>query len=312
MMEVVYPSCVIPEQQQMLVRSKSRRSDTKNEDMYKGKENALVMWPNVRRVLFTKRNKRYRLAVFLDYDGTLTPIVDCPTKAILSTSMRKDIRTLAQKYSTAIVTGRKFSNIHNLLRLDHLYYAGSHGFDIRGPRSGSLEILKQVADDFLPSLQGFLKVMKEELQSIEGTLVEDNQYCICVHYRNVEEDMVDLVKSKVHKEIQNWGNLQIKCGKKVMEARPRLDWGKGHAVLWLLKQMQNEKKLKRKGSDDDESEIIPIYIGDDVSDEDAFKAISTRPRFVSIHVKGAVPFVTEIGRAVQQECRDRSRMPSSA
>jgi len=266
-----------------------------SEDLYKSKENALTVWPSVSRMLFTKRNKRYRLAVFLDYDGTLTPIVNSPDKAILSDSMRKDIRKLSKKYVTSIVTGRRFDNIYNLIRLNTLYYAGSHGFDIRGPRSGSMEILKQVADDYRPSLQGYYKAIKQELLSIEGSLVEDHDFCICVHYRNVDESLVESLKSKVHTEIQKWGNLQVKYGKKVIEARPFLEWGKGHAVLWLLKQMQNERKLKRKhhkAEDEEEAEIVPIYVGDDTSDEDAFKAISTFPRFVSIHVKGAVPFIT--------------------
>lgn len=74
-----------------------------------------------------------RVVVFLDYDGTLTPIVSNPDEAYLSSSMRAAVQQVAQTFPTAVISGRGRDKVEAFVQLEELYYAGSHGLDIKGP-----------------------------------------------------------------------------------------------------------------------------------------------------------------------------------
>jgi len=225
-----------------------------------------------------------QLAFFLDYDGTLTPIVENPSAAILSEEARSVVRALAARYPTAIVSGRARATAQGLVQLDELYYAGSHGFDIAGPLrptgrrrsntdptdSGRLEevsekapsISYQVADSFRPALEEAKAQVEEAIRDIKGAMVEDNTFSVSVHYRMVAEgEDRELVLDIVNRVVDNMPMLRRTEGKMVYELRPSADWDKGKAVEWLLEQIQKEM----------EEDVFPVYIGDDVTDEDAFR-----------------------------------------
>lgn len=199
-------------------------------------------------------------ALFMDYDGCLSPIVKDPEKAFMSDGMRKVVRDLAEVCFTAIVSGRDRQNVKNLVKLDSLYFAGSHGFDISGPEN----LLTEPADakEMLPALDAAEIILKEKLQSINGALVERKRYAIAVHYRNVEDEHVPYVKETVTEVLHQFPVLKEGLGKKVIELKPNLDWNKGKAVLWLLEKFNLNKVM-----------IVPVYIGDDITDEDAFAAL---------------------------------------
>ncbi|XP_057801810.1 probable trehalose-phosphate phosphatase G [Salvia miltiorrhiza] len=78
-----------------------------------------------------------RIALFLDYDGTLSPIVDNPDRAFMSNAMRVAVRNVAKYFPTAIISGRSRDKVYEFVGLTELYYAGSHGMDIMGPVSAS-------------------------------------------------------------------------------------------------------------------------------------------------------------------------------
>jgi len=242
------------------------------------KPNALVVWSSIYAKL---KQKNSQIAIFLDYDGTLTPIVDTPSEATLAPSMREVIQQLSEKYVTAIVTGRKIETIYKFVHLNSLYYAGSHGFDIRGAHNTQM---KQVAADFRPLLQRAYQELCDQLKDIPGTLVEDNDFSISVHFRKVDPRLVPTIEKAVDQQIVRCPKLSKKFGKKVFEIRPRMDWDKGKAVKWLLQSMFHGKKRKKKRKK--LQEIIPVYIGDDLSDEDAFRELKSYEHSVSIHVKG--------------------------
>ncbi len=208
-------------------------------------------------------------AVFLDYDGCLTPIVKNPEDAVLSPEMREVLHQLAEVCRVAVVSGRDRANVANLVKLDNVYFAGSHGFDITGP--DNLKTEPGGAAAALPALDEAEKTLLERLQKVPGALVERKKYAIAVHYRNVAEDQVAFVKQTVDNVIGQHSALKIGLGKKVFELKPNLDWHKGKAVLWLLQEL----KLDRP-------DIIPVYIGDDITDEDAF--VSLRDRGITILV----------------------------
>ncbi len=199
-------------------------------------------------------------AIFLDYDGCLSPIVKDPDKAVLSDEMRETLRRLADVCSVAVVSGRDRADVKKLVQLDNLYYAGSHGFDISGPNNMHTE--PGGAKAAVPALDQANKTLDEKLKDVQGVLVERKRYAIAVHYRNVADEQVNRVLEVTEEVIAQHPELKKGPGKKVMELKPNLDWHKGKAVLWLMEELDLNKP-----------DIIPIYIGDDLTDEDAFATL---------------------------------------
>jgi trehalose 6-phosphate phosphatase len=198
------------------------------------------------------------LAVFLDYDGTLTPIVSQPEKALLSDSMRQTLQALATRASVAILSGRDLDDIRNRVAIDGIVYAGSHGFDIAGPRG----LQRQEGTEFLPALDVAEKELRERLADSAGTLIERKRFSIAVHYRKVMESDFPKLERAVSEVAARHRELRRIDGKKVYELLPDIDWDKGKAVLWLLETLGLER-----------ADVRPIYIGDDQTDEDAFRAL---------------------------------------
>lgn len=204
-----------------------------------------------------------RLAVFLDYDGTLTPIVERPELAILAPQMREILARLARQTTVCVVSGRKLSDIRDLVKLDGIVYAGAHGFDIRGGAGD--RIRQETGRDYTEKIARAAAALRDQLADIPGVLVEDKTYAIAIHYRLVDPDRVPDVEKAVETLLAHSEGLRRTEGKKVFELRPDIDWDKGKAVLWLL----NALGLAQQ-------DVLPLYIGDDVTDEDAFRALKGR------------------------------------
>jgi trehalose-phosphatase len=199
-----------------------------------------------------------RPAIFLDYDGTLTPIVSHPEKALLSDSMRQTLQALVMQAPVAILSGRDLDDVRQRVNINAIVYAGSHGFDIAGPRG----LRKEMAAEFLPELDIMEKELGKQLAGIAGARVERKRFSIAAHYRNVTESDVPKVARVVSEVAARHRELRKMNGKKVYELLPDIDWDKGKAVLWLLENLDLER-----------AKVRPIYIGDDRTDEDAFRAL---------------------------------------
>lgn len=202
-----------------------------------------------------------RLAVFIDYDGTLTPIVSRPEEAWLSESMRQTLRTLAARLPVAILTGRDLDDVRGRVHVDGIVYAGSHGFDIAG--AGGLR--RELGAAFLPVLDTAEAELREALDDIAGAQLERKHFSVAAHYRNVNESDASGVAQAVDAVARKHRELRKINGKKVYELLPDIDWNKGRAVLWLLETLELEG-----------GEAFPIFIGDDRTDEDAFSALKER------------------------------------
>jgi trehalose 6-phosphate phosphatase len=199
-----------------------------------------------------------RVAVFLDYDGTLTPIVSQPENAWLSDSMRQTLRELAARAPVAILSGRDLDDVRRRVDIDSIVYGGSHGFDIAGP--GGLR--RQMATEFLPNLDVVEKELHEVLDGVPGARVERKLFSVAAHYRNVKENDVAAVERAVAAMPARHSKLRRIDGKKVYELLPDIAWDKGKAVIWLLETFGLDRENVR-----------PVYIGDDRTDEDAFRAL---------------------------------------
>jgi len=205
-----------------------------------------------------------RPAVFLDYDGTLTPIVDRPEDAKISPRMRDVVSSLATRCPVCVVSGRDRPVVQELMGINNLVVAGSHGFDIWSPESGTIE--HEAASGFEDLLAAVTARLEEELGPIEGTVVEPKRASVAAHYRLVAPAQRPEVQQVVERVLaEHPEDLKVTPGKMVYEVQPRLDWDKGRAVLHLI------GVLGLDGDDD-----VPIYIGDDMTDEHAFEALSGR------------------------------------
>jgi alpha,alpha-trehalase len=198
--------------------------------------------------------------VFLDYDGTLTPIVSHPEDALLSDEMRRALVELAGVCAVAVVSGRDLGDVTPLVGLDELIYAGSHGFDIKGPDDLRMEYEGGI--DHLPELERAERELQARIGTVPGARVERKRFAIANHYRNVAEPDVEVVEKAVREVAAMHPRLRMSGGKKVYELRPDIDWDKGRAVLWLLEALDLQR-----------DEVLTFYIGDDVTDEDAFRVL---------------------------------------
>ena len=219
---------------------------------------ALEHWSDI-----SKQWENRRLAVFLDYDGTLTPIVARPELAKMSPTMRAILSDVAQVHPTVIVSGRGREDVTELVGLDNLYYAGSHGFDIAGPAGTTVR--REIGPEYRPALEQAARSFEHQLSGIGGVLIEDKRFSIAVHYRQADDENISRIERAVDNVVKEQPQLTKTRGKKVFEVRPQLEWDKGKAVLWLLQALN-------LGSPD----VMPLYIGDDITDEDAFAVLKDR------------------------------------
>jgi len=213
------------------------------------------------RTEIAERTRGRRLAVFLDYDGTLTPIVDDPAKALLPPASREALDRLAASHPVAVISGRDLDDVRAMVGLPGIWYAGSHGFDIAGPNGER----HQKAADLLPALDRAEAELSAGVAGIAGARVERKRLAIAVHYRQVEAAQVPEVEAVVDRTAAAHPELRKTGGKKVFELRPAIPWDKGEALGFLL------ETLGLDGED-----VVPTYIGDDETDEDAFRALGNR------------------------------------
>lgn len=203
----------------------------------------------------------HQLILFLDYDGTLTPIVEDRTQAVLDEDMHAALRALARRYRVAIISGRDLKDIRSRVQLEDIFYAGSHGFEIAGP--GGLHDTLERGEAFLPELDQVESELSEGLSTIHGHDIERKRYAIAVHYRRVDDTDIPQLEETLDRVLAAHSDLRKGHGKRVFQIQPDIDWDKGRALRWILDQLELPE------------EAFPLYIGDDITDEDAFRALKS-------------------------------------
>lgn len=211
-----------------------------------------------------------RPALLLDYDGTLAPIVEDPAEAHLPVKTHEELREVARRCPVAVISGRDLDDLRDFVRLDGIFYAGSHGLHLREP-DGTVH---EHASDWLPLLDDAEEALAGLPDEVEGVTLERKRFGLAVHYRRVQDrDRVPGVISRVRETAESLGagdeeggggrRLRVQEGKEVVELRPDLDWDKGSAVRSILE----------VAGGGDGGDPVPVYVGDDVTDEDAFRAL---------------------------------------
>lgn len=204
----------------------------------------------------------YRLIfLLLDYDGTLVPIAATPADARPAPCLLDLLKNLAglPGLRVAVVSGRALADLEQLLPLPNLYMAGSHGCEYRLP--GCSIIQDPVAVAAKREIRAILPQLQALLAGRRGFLCEDKGLSLSLHYRLAEpgesREVVDQFR-RLAQVFLDQGGLELLTGKMVVELRPR-GINKGKLVEFFLSRAP---------------EARPIYIGDDVTDEDAFKVLA--------------------------------------
>ena len=221
--------------------------------------------------------------LFLDFDGTLVPIVREPNRAVLSATTRQLLRSLSQQIPIVIISGRSLNDIKSRIRLSGLTYIGNHGFEIRGR---SLKFRIRNAIRWRRWIRRLSRELKTIFSDMPGIQVEDKGYSLSVHYRQAqrgERQRAARMFSRKMRPYEDQKQVRIYHGKAVWEVRPPIEWHKGHAVIWVLKQPVFRGRW-------------PLYMGDDTTDQDAFRAIRNRGLGIMVgpsRKKGAAHYTIE-------------------
>ena len=209
---------------------------------------------------FTGADPGRRPAVFFDFDGTLSQIVADPAAARLVDGAAEALRALAAHVPVAVLSGRDLADVRERVGLPGLWYAGSHGFELIAPDGTAHRNDDAVAA--VPVLADAADTLRARLAGLAGVAVEHKRYAVAVHYRNAARADVPAVLAAVRTAGRERG-LRVTTGREVIELRPDLDWDKGRTLRWIL------QRLPASGP----QRWWPVFLGDDITDEDAFDAV---------------------------------------
>jgi trehalose-phosphatase len=230
------------------------------------------------------RSRAGRMLLALDYDGTLAGIADHPEDAHLDSTTAHMLRRLCERPDTniAVISGRALEDIRARVGIEGLYYAGNHGLEIEGP---GLQRVHAEAIEIRPLLAACADMLRPLVEEIPGAILEDKGLTVSIHYRQVADERAgENLRAIVAHTIAATPGLRVTTGKKVIELRPNVRWDKGRATRFLLDSLQ-----AGAGS------MLPvIFVGDDETDEDAFREIADRGTGV---VVGTAPPLTTAATA---------------
>lgn len=213
------------------------------------------------------------LFIFLDFDGTLAPIRRKPCDVRLSGQMKRILVGLSRssRCRLAVISGRRLTDIESKISLPGAIYAADHGFVIKcsGRTFQPAAALKTRA-----VVKKFRKAAEALLKDCRGVELEKKEITLSVHYRRASLKTVRKVRRLLYKLKESPDfkrEILVRQAKMSCEIRPAVDWDKGKAVLWLI------SRLKRSAPSG-----LPLYIGDDATDEDAFVALRRRGMTVRV------------------------------
>ncbi|RFD26032.1 trehalose-phosphatase [Mycobacterium uberis] len=203
-------------------------------------------------------------AVFFDFDGTLSDIIDDPDSARPVPGATDALQKLAARCPVAVLSGRDLADVIERVGVPGIWYAGSHGFELTEPDGTHHQ--NDAATATIPVLQQAATQLCEQLAPTPGVTLERKRFGVAVHYRNTPRDRVDEVVAAVRTAGQR-NALRVTTGRQVIELQPNIDWDKGKTLGWVI------DHLHQAGAQASSASLMPIYFGDDITDEDAFDAV---------------------------------------
>ena len=234
-----------------------------------------------------------------DFDGTLEPIRDDPETVFLGPVMKARLEALSRVSRVSVITGRDLRDIRRRVGLVDLFYSGCHGFEISGPPGSGISF--EIGEKYLQALEEAGDRFEKILRGFPGAILQRKKFCLSAHYRLVNVQDVPVLVGLIEEAAAGVGGLRARSDKKAVEVLPDMDWNKGSAVLWLLDVFRMTP-----------ANSFAIYAGDDVTDEDGFRAVAGRG--AGVIVTGSKPpertravyrldNVSETGRFIEQLTR---------
>lgn len=220
------------------------------------------------------------ILLLLDYDGTLTPIVKAPGEAVAHKDTKELLRKLSKNLycKLGIISGRSLRNLKNIVGVKDIIYAGNHGLEIEGP---GIKFEIRISPRSKSAMRNIADELSKRLSGIKGALIEDKGLTLSIHYRLVGEKVMPVFKkivSDVIKSLKARDKISINSGKKVYEIKPLVKWDKGRVALWLLAR----QKFISQGM-----KVLPVYFGDDITDEDVFRVLKRKGLTVFVGKPGS-------------------------
>lgn len=212
-----------------------------------------------------------RVSFFFDFDGTLTPIVRDPHRARLKESSRELLRRLARAIPVVVVSGRSLADLQKRVAIPGIRYVASHGLVFKEPGSAARWLGRRIPRR---QVQEWIQSLESAVEEIPGALIEDKRFSVALHDRMVRPGDRGRLRRRVRRALAPWlaeKKVTLVPGKCVLEVRPAGSWNKGAAVAKLLKSRWARGRL-------------PVYLGDDRTDFDAFRAM--RGRGLAVRVGG--------------------------
>lgn len=205
------------------------------------------------------RDHPQNVALFLDVDGTLAPVVERAEDALVPTEVSRILGRLSARLGmVACVSGRAADDAKRLVGVGGIYYAGAHGAELIDPHTGGIERAPELAAWEQP-IQEFVGTLDTAELRRAGVRLENKSFIQALHWRGAEDaEEAELLVRGAEAAARERG-FEIHHGRKVLEIRPPIRFNKGIVVTRLLKQ---------SGLRD------AAYIGDDNTDVDAFDAIA--------------------------------------
>lgn len=199
--------------------------------------------------------------LFLDFDGTLAPIVEHPECAKLPASTANSLSALAKRSNglVIVISGRALLDVQERVGLQSIHYAGNHGLEIAGPTG--LHFVEPTAKKQVENLARRSVELASRLAEIPGVRVEPKGLTTSIHYRRVDPSDWNRVKQIIEQVVSpDDPDFGLHGGKRVHEIRPRVDWNKGKAAAWMLRRLERQQGCT-------------FFLGDDETDEDAFREL---------------------------------------
>jgi trehalose-phosphatase len=213
------------------------------------------------------------LALFLDIDGTLSPIAPSPEAAVVPEETRDILRGFLgmRDVSVAVVTGRSAADALRMVDLEGIWIVGNHGMELRTP-AGELTSSK-AARPYAHTVREAADRLANVVRPVAGAALENKTWSVSVHYRLAARAAVPTLVAMTEGVASEFG-LRVVHGKEIVELRPPIAVNKGTTSLELA---------ERLAALADDASLL--YAGDDRTDEDAFTALRARkPEAVTIRV----------------------------
>ncbi|HHQ44761.1 MAG TPA: trehalose-phosphatase [Candidatus Altiarchaeales archaeon] len=223
-------------------------------------KHALEEWDFIESRIFSGK----KIILLLDYDGTLTHIVENPGDAVLDGRIRSVLREISgyKQIVLGVLSGRRLADVMELVGVNGIYYCGNHGLEVNGPGT---EFMLEEEDFFREKISSAVEVLRESMKNQEGVSVEDKGLSVVVHYRRAVEEDAEAIQrvfmDSVKKHLES--GFRVCKNKKTLELLPDTQYDKGTAVVEIKRQVEKEA-----GGD-----VRTIYVGDDATDEDAFRSL---------------------------------------